>query len=155
MKIKMNETTHMFLLLIVLKTLCSTEAETSDPDVSESNTLDSNPLKYRQPSLFYKGKFFSFYPLEDEVHVYENNMIPYLTKIKNVLFPKPKGYIIDIYSPIKDKLIVVETDDGQKWYYERLKLRRTENFFITTSTIIPSETTASENTSGNVTVLFE
>lgn len=102
----MNDSTHMFLLLIALATLGRSE----DYD----------------PSLFYKGKFLHFSPQKDQVYVYEEGMIPYSTKTKNVLFPKPRGNITDIYAPIKDRLIVVATDDGRKWVYERMKLRRIE-----------------------------
>lgn len=113
MKIKTKDSTHMFLLLIALTIFGSSET-------SESLS------KYSQPSLFYKGKFLNFYPEDDKVHVYEIGMIPYSTTIRNVLFPKPKGNITDVYSPIKNRLIVAVTDDGKKWIYERLKLRRTE-----------------------------
>lgn len=113
MKIKMKDSTHMFLLLIALMTLGRNKSESDDI----------------RPSLFYKGKFLHFFPKEDRVHIFEEGMIPYSTKIRNVLFPKPNGNITDIYAPIKNRLIVVVTHDGKKWLYERLKLRRTEEPF--------------------------
>lgn len=111
----MNDSTHMFLLLIALTTF----------GLNKSETLESNDYDTR-PGFFYKGKFLHFFLKNDQVHVYEEGMIPYSTKIRNVLFPNPSGNITDIYAPIKDRLIVVVTNDGQKWFYERLKLRRTE-----------------------------
>ena len=77
-------------------------------------------------SIFYKGKFFLFHPSEDEVDVYEEFMIPYITHIENVFQPKPEGNITRVFSPVKNKIIIFETSDGKKWYYERFKLRRTE-----------------------------
>lgn len=120
MKLKMKDSTHIILFLIA--TLGLSEAE----KIGRESVDYEPPLKYSQPSLFYKGKFLRFYPEDDQVHVYEEGMIPYSTKTRNVLFPKPKGNITDVYSPIKDKLIVVITNDGKRWIYERLKLRRTE-----------------------------
>lgn len=117
MKIKTNDSTHMFLLLIALATFGRNKSETL---VSESYDYDT------RPSFFYKGKFLHFFLNNDRVHVYEEGMIPYSTKIRNVLFPNPHGNITDIYTPIKDRLIVAVTNDGKKWLYERLKLRRTE-----------------------------
>lgn len=105
--------THMFLLLIAFVTT----------SLSDS---DQPSLKRSQPNFFYKGKFFHFFPLDDQVHVLEEGMIPYSTKIRNVLFPKPQGNITDIYVAIKDRLIVAVTTDNKKWIYDRLKLRRVE-----------------------------
>lgn len=116
----MKDSTHMFLLLIALLTLGRNKSE------SLAAAAESNDIR---PSLFYKGKFLHFFPKEDRVHIFEESMIPYSTKIRNVLFPKPNGNITDIYAPIKNRLIVVVTHDGKKWLYERLKLRRTEEPF--------------------------
>ena len=79
------------------------------------------------PRTFYKGKFFLFYPSEETVDVYEEYMIPYTTPISNVFIPKPEGNITRVYSPVKDKIIAIETSDGQTWFYERFKLRRVES----------------------------